>query len=355
MNKTIMRKNRMVYCYWLVLGAVLHLFANQFGTRVVLIGSIVIPMFFMFMTWRASRSVSIVFDAPKDVKKGDALKIQIQTIGTDASFAPVHGLIICKNLLTNEKQEIRYNTNNKDCTFVLPHCGMHQISIDEPTIMDVFGLSAWRVKHSKDLFVCVMPTPIHVEAHENGISAAVGDEYSTQRPGYDVSEVFGMRDYMPGDSLRSIHWKLSNKTDNLLVREFGLPLNQKILILVETSLPQNTPQDQHKSIDYMADLAWGVSNACLVDHHEHAIGWLDTTSLMYQEKTIQDVMSAHVAFDAFLSNTMRHCETTAIQAYQMGATASHFGRIMYLHLDVNTNNVSVSEHNAHAFLQEVCH
>ena len=51
--------------------------------------------------------------------------------------------------------------------------------------------------------------------------------------GYDATEVFDLREYQPGDSIRSIHWKLSEKFDTVLVREASDTSNYDILILFD--------------------------------------------------------------------------------------------------------------------------
>lgn len=43
------------------------------------------------------------------------------------------------------------------------------------------------------------------------------------RPGTDKSETYDVRDYRQGDDVRAIHWKLSVKEDNLIVRIPGSP------------------------------------------------------------------------------------------------------------------------------------
>ena len=40
----------------------------------------------------------------------------------------------------------------------------------------------------------------------------------SKKKGYDFSEVTGIREYIPGDKLQNIHWKLSAKKDILMVR-----------------------------------------------------------------------------------------------------------------------------------------
>ena len=45
------------------------------------------------------------------------------------------------------------------------------------------------------------------------------ESYDDFQPGTDVSQIFDVREYRPGDRLQRIHWKLSAKSDGLLVRE----------------------------------------------------------------------------------------------------------------------------------------
>ena len=54
------------------------------------------------------------------------------------------------------------------------------------------------------------------------------------RPGDDPSEPFGLREYQADDRL-SIHWKLSEKTDALMVRQLGLPVDDTLLLVLDNS------------------------------------------------------------------------------------------------------------------------
>lgn len=50
------------------------------------------------------------------------------------------------------------------------------------------------------------------------------------RKGSDASEMFDIRDYVPGDDIRTIHWKLSGKTDELIVRQASAPSHYNIAL-----------------------------------------------------------------------------------------------------------------------------
>lgn len=57
--------------------------------------------------------------------------------------------------------------------------------------------------------------------------------YSAQRSGDDPSETFDIREYRMGDSIRQIHWKLTEKLDNVVVKERSYPVYNSVLILPE--------------------------------------------------------------------------------------------------------------------------
>ena len=51
--------------------------------------------------------------------------------------------------------------------------------------------------------------------------------------GSDPTETFQIREYVPGDSLRQIHWKLSAKAGRYMVRDAAKPVDHRLTIYVE--------------------------------------------------------------------------------------------------------------------------
>ena len=87
------------------------------------------------------------------------------------------------------------------------------------------------------------------DLHPNGVvghvlspaAAHIDDteDYSNERPGYDLSEMFQIRDYVPGDSQRQIHWKLSHKYGKLIVKDPSLPITRSAAVFWERT--ENDP------------------------------------------------------------------------------------------------------------------
>lgn len=65
------------------------------------------------------------------------------------------------------------------------------------------------------------------------------DGLMQNRRGNDPSEMFEIREYLPGDDVRSIHWKLSAKMDKLFLRQASAPAHDYIALLPDLGLTRN--------------------------------------------------------------------------------------------------------------------
>ncbi|MDO4483531.1 MAG: DUF58 domain-containing protein [Clostridia bacterium] len=81
----------------------------------------------------------------------------------------------------------------------------------------------------------VMPQPFSVEDME----FAPGDSAieSMGRATEDVSNPTDIRNYQPGDALKKIHWKISARKGELMVRRFEQPVLPELLVLMDCSAP----------------------------------------------------------------------------------------------------------------------
>jgi uncharacterized protein (DUF58 family) len=62
-------------------------------------------------------------------------------------------------------------------------------------------------------------------------AASLGTMHSATRGGHD--EFFGLREYRPGDAMRSIHWRRTARTGQLLVRELTSNVVPRIIVLLD--------------------------------------------------------------------------------------------------------------------------
>ncbi|MFQ9125625.1 MAG: DUF58 domain-containing protein [Butyricicoccaceae bacterium] len=79
----------------------------------------------------------------------------------------------------------------------------------------------------------IYPRPVQLDLTlSRDAVGETGDSGLTRsRKGTDATEMFDIRSYAPGDDIRSIHWKLSGKTDELIVRQASDRTHYDLVIL----------------------------------------------------------------------------------------------------------------------------
>ena len=108
------------------------------------------------------------------------------------------------------------------------HCGGMTVTAESVRVCDYLGLFAFPVRCREKKTILIRPTPVKMELEENLLRQIAGSHRPKSGGGY--AENHELRDYRPGDSLNRIHWKLSAKTDGLILREAVEPQMGLVLL-----------------------------------------------------------------------------------------------------------------------------
>lgn len=254
-------KNRLCWLVMCLAAAVLYLFENNLGTRIVLLCILLLPP--LTLPVLAVRRCRLSLTIPDEILRGDALSCTLRVRTPLPVLRAECTLRLVNSFSGGEKMQMLSLrlAGGKEEQFALPfpasHCGLVTVCVASLRFFDPFGIFALRVRGSWAEECLVLPhhLPMEVFLREDLSILPDSDRYSMTKSGSDPSETFRIREYIPGDSLKSIHWKLSQKTDELLVREYGLPVVSRALLLLEgAGLREDTA-------DAAAELLFTVSDA----------------------------------------------------------------------------------------------
>lgn len=231
----------------LVITAVLTLcfISADLGAVLLMAAVIIIPIVSAAINLIHKPKVSLNLNFPAQCEKKACVSGSVELSNDSAlSYRRACVSLKLKNRLTGEtadetvKASLMAKENSLlNVSFKARYCGTVEISCSELRIYDFFGLTFRRVGAEDFCAVTVLPElfPVNIQIQSAGGADDI-ESYAEDRPGPDLSEVYEFADYMPGDSLRQIQWKLSQKHDRLIVRRGSLPLENSALLVMTPAL-----------------------------------------------------------------------------------------------------------------------
>lgn len=151
--------------------------------------------------------------------------------------------------------------------------GNYEIYLQKLRIYDITGVLAWNVRIKRQGIIQVMPelhdVPVRLtQATKNFYGEA--DVYDENMPGHDNSELFQVREYRAGDRLQNMHWKLTAKQDELIVKEYSLPKACPVILFLSYR-----PKKKKQLLSYLETVA-SLSFSIMDAGCPHYVVWYDS-------------------------------------------------------------------------------
>ena len=236
-----MFKNRLGFGFLIIWFVLLLIYSGNFfflGADIVLIATIVLVGVFIY---RDAGGISVSVNARSGGREGRTLQVAIVVDNAKALRAAqsIYVEMEIENIMLGTKKDKCYKLmltdydREYDISEDATMCGEKRFSIKKAYVYDLFHLWKLPIKLGTDAYTVVFPRMMDVNLVVSGRTmGANNDEGMAQnRKGNDHSEMFDLKDYMPGDDVRSIHWKLSCKAENLIIRESSNPSHYSIVML----------------------------------------------------------------------------------------------------------------------------
>ena len=207
------------------------------------------------------------------VRRGDDLVLSVRI--RHRGLIPIAPLLLdLADPAGSREREIRLkNLPNRVQSMRLPvhayHVGVFSVGMRACTVEDLLGLVRRRVPLEKTSFdLVVLPRTFDVEP----LKLAPGDPGSElmARATEDLNAPSDIRNYQPGDAMKKIHWKLSLRKGELMVRKFDEPVLQDVLILMDCSRPPSWghPQAEADLRDALLETTASVLTSQMSTDHQ---------------------------------------------------------------------------------------
>lgn len=324
-----MRTRRIAWAVWLAAVCSLYFFENNLGTRIILFASLLVPLASLGCAWLASRDLDAALKAPDQAGVHEPVACECVVTESQWSFGcAVQCVVQSRNQLTGETSVLHVPCDGGSFTrFTLTseHCGCVVLTLIRVELQDWFSL--WRILKpvGAAASVTISPTLFPVLATCDDQHGSMGEDVSggvrqANEPG--DSEI---RAYVPGDAIRQIHWKLSEKTGQVLVRSSPEESRSGILLLLETAAPD---EGDVEAMDMTARGLLSTSFALTEQGVPHGVGWYDDRHGALNWQDVRNGEALRHMSEDLLSTASRHDADSVAFLFRKEYPQAHFRRVV---------------------------
>ena len=139
-----------------------------------------------------------------------------------------------------------------------PHRGVYQVGVDTLWVSDVFGLfTLRRVINDRSIVLTVQPNVADIAALD--LASGENGPESLAHNTDDMSSPSSVRAYVEGDSLKKVHWKLTMRKRELIVRQYEEAARPDTLIIMDCGTISATREMALDVEDAMCEVAAAVA------------------------------------------------------------------------------------------------
>lgn len=328
-----MLRNRVFYGLLLLIMAGIYIFTNTWYTATLLGLCVLLPLISLALMLFSRKGLTIRIEVPASATKEEA---EITCTIRNSSFFPAARVtfrVDMENQMTGSGKEKRVSTTAGGRKTVTARLSMRNskvgtvlIQVKKIRVFDAFGLFAFRKADLPEQSTVIYPDMREAVVYMEKPIETTGDgsRYAPEKPGQDVSEIFSLREYVPGDEVRKIHWKLSSKLDKTMLREFSLPLNYSVFLLMELTAAEE------EIVDTVVELYLSLSRALLESGINHNLGWFDAGTGAFHVRELDHFEDLEFATAQVLASYVSEKNAAALEYYAASGYRGKKSTLLYI-------------------------
>lgn len=252
---------------------------------------------FIALLVKAHRAVAAINIPIAIATQGESIRVSLSCRLKEAGFDGVKYRVTVKNNLSGEKST-KWLSGGSDFLYSVNLCGNYEFELVRIKLYDFSRIFYVTKRVKKYANVEVMPQideiPVRITDRVRNFFGD-SDIYDDLRPGYDPSELFDVREFQNGDRLQSVHWKLSARTDELMVKENSLPKACAVAIVADLRGIKKGRQ-----ADAFMKLLVSLSFSLMDQKCSHYVAWYDTAINDIVRARVDDEEDFYIFLNSFL-------------------------------------------------------
>ena len=191
------------------------------------------------------------------------------------------------------------------------HCGCLEIRPDQLMVTDYLGAFQRRCRIDGDEkhLLFILPEALHGKSQLPDEQGDFPDEDgNSQRQGSNAIDVSQIRSYQKGDSLKQVHWKLTARLNELMVKEMMEPTEKLTWLYLNLQESPDLPAVRRnpEAWDHFVETVASLSAMLLKMEKRHMVLWIDSLgstlvrTSVSDEQSLQEMLCGLLRTDTFL-------------------------------------------------------
>ena len=204
---------------------IFYLSYQQWFSWVLMLIVVFFPLLSLLLSIGAMKHLRMELSVISKIPMGSAETVNLK-ISSKLPLPPHKSKILITKPITGERWKMKSGDK-------LPaeHCGKLHIQLYKPVVFDYLGIFRMKLKNPGSQTVLIMPKPVEMEVPPDLFKHL--HPHWRRKPGGGFAENHEIRQYQPGDKLNQIHWKLSAKVGELMLREPMIPDRGLMLLTMD--------------------------------------------------------------------------------------------------------------------------
>jgi uncharacterized protein (DUF58 family) len=269
-----MKRNRALYLVFLLFLAVVTYMEGERLLYVALAVLAAMPVLSYAVTFFLLRFLQVTQHAPPSVVKNQPNEIKIWMHRVSPTF---FYNITCKFYTDDFAVDIREGVTmwlgggdsnvkasaTQDIPFTVKYRGMFNIGLESIQVSDLMGMFRLKRRIRRKLSLTSYPRIVELSSFPLATHLLTQAHSRFDIRDEDYATISDIRPYLPTDSIKRVHWKLTAKRNEWLVKNFQSNALNKVTMVFDTLRLNLRYREQLILEDRMMEMAMGLARFCL--------------------------------------------------------------------------------------------
>lgn len=279
-------KRWLLYLVCIISILILNVLYVEYQFYILLLFVLIVPFISWILFLLSTIGLKMYMQLPKTtVSVGENIAVRVKCINKRVTFLGKQSYIVgmhYSNTKEDESENLEITADTEAVgisliDFTPVHCGIVDINIKKARLQDYLGIFTAKRDFKGKCELVVMPEPVlslRVKPY-----AERQQEYSVNNNREEDTEVVDLREFQPGDKLNRVHWNMSVRTDELIVKQYGDMDSLKYAVLVD--LTQGNEKNFRDILDKLYTAVYSIANMYMENEFEVVLAaWNEEAAFM---------------------------------------------------------------------------